>query len=100
MHKYLPRVHVVQANDVFSMRWGSFNTFTFDRTSFVAVTAYQNEQITKLKIDHNPFAKGFRESTTSAKRSASVPSSRASPPLFYLNLSLSIIHYDPQQRQS
>lgn len=25
------------------------------------VTAYQNEQITRLKIDNNPFAKGFRD---------------------------------------
>ena len=28
---------------------------------FIAVTAYQNEQITQLKIDNNPFAKGFRD---------------------------------------
>src|SRR6218665_3592363 len=63
MHKYQPRVHVVQANDIFSMRWNIFNTFTFAETTFIAVTAYQNEQITQLKIDHNPFAKGFRDST-------------------------------------
>jgi len=68
MHQYLPRMHVVQANDVFSMRWSSFNTYTFDKTSFIAVTAYQNEQITKLKINHNPFAKGFRENTATIKR--------------------------------
>ncbi|XP_064620612.1 T-box transcription factor TBX3-like [Lineus longissimus] len=61
MHKYQPRVHVVQADDIFSMRWKSFNTYAFDETSFIAVTAYQNEQITQLKIDHNPFAKGFRD---------------------------------------
>jgi len=30
----------------------------------MAVTAYQNEDITKLKIKHNPFAKGFREEQT------------------------------------
>jgi len=63
MHKYQPRVHVVQANDIFSMRWTAFNTYTFDETSFIAVTAYQNEQITQLKIDHNPFAKGFRDNS-------------------------------------
>ena len=28
---------------------------------FAGVTAYQNEKITQLKIDNNPFAKGFRE---------------------------------------
>jgi len=63
MHKYQPRMHVVQANDIFSMRWNAFNTYTFDETSFIAVTAYQNEQITQLKIDHNPFAKGFRDNS-------------------------------------
>ncbi|KAL8597199.1 T-box transcription factor tbx3 [Nucella lapillus] len=61
MHKYQPRVHVVQANDIFTMRWTTFNTATFPETSFIAVTAYQNEQITQLKIDNNPFAKGFRD---------------------------------------
>lgn len=61
MHKYQPRVHVVQANDVFTMRWGSFYTYAFEETKFIAVTAYQNEQITQLKIDNNPFAKGFRD---------------------------------------
>ena len=45
MHKYQPRIHVVQANDIFSMRWNSFNTYAFDETSFIAVTAYQNEQV-------------------------------------------------------
>ncbi|XP_013379423.1 T-box transcription factor TBX3 isoform X3 [Lingula anatina] len=61
MHKYQPRVHVVQANDIFSMRWTSFSTYSFEETTFIAVTAYQNEQITQLKIDNNPFAKGFRD---------------------------------------
>lgn len=61
MHKYQPRVHVVQANDIFTMRWNSFNTYAFEETVFIAVTAYQNEQITQLKIDNNPFAKGFRD---------------------------------------
>ena len=35
------------------MRWNSFNTYAFDETTFIAVTAYQNEQVslklTKLK---------------------------------------------------
>ena len=45
MHKYQPRVHIVQANDIFSMRWTSFNTYAFEETTFIAVTAYQNEQV-------------------------------------------------------
>jgi T-box len=58
----------------------------FKETEFIAVTAYQNEkvsasppsparssadcfppQITQLKIDNNPFAKGFRD-TGAGKR--------------------------------
>ena len=29
----------------------------FPFTQFIAVTAYQNEDVTRLKIRHNPFAK-------------------------------------------
>ncbi|XP_015827919.3 T-box transcription factor 16 [Nothobranchius furzeri] len=70
MHRYHPRFHVIQADDLFSVRWSVFQTFTFPETSFIAVTAYQNTKITRLKIDHNPFAKGFRDEGTSKKRQA------------------------------
>ncbi|XP_054906746.1 T-box transcription factor 16 [Poeciliopsis prolifica] len=70
MHRYHPRFHVVQADDLFSVRWSVFQTFTFPETSFTAVTAYQNTKITKLKINHNPFAKGFRDEGTNKKRHA------------------------------
>uniref|UniRef100_A0A3Q3KV07 T-box transcription factor 16 n=1 Tax=Mastacembelus armatus TaxID=205130 RepID=A0A3Q3KV07_9TELE len=68
MHRYHPRFHIVQADDLFSVRWSVFQTFTFPETSFTAVTAYQNTKITKLKINHNPFAKGFRDEGTNKKR--------------------------------
>ncbi|XP_034068466.1 LOW QUALITY PROTEIN: T-box transcription factor 16 [Gymnodraco acuticeps] len=71
MHRYHPRFHIVQADDLFSVRWSVFQTFTFPETSFTAVTAYQNTSITKLKIDHNPFAKGFRDEGTNKKRRSS-----------------------------
>ncbi|MCL4160863.1 UNVERIFIED_CONTAM: hypothetical protein GTU68_048006 [Idotea baltica] len=61
MHKYLPRIHIVAATDLISLHWAAFNTFSFPETQFLSVTAYQNDRITQLKIDHNPFAKGFRE---------------------------------------
>ncbi|XP_055328870.1 T-box transcription factor TBX2-like isoform X2 [Paramacrobiotus metropolitanus] len=61
MHKYQPRIHVIRADDLASFNYTAFNIFTFPETMFIAVTAYQNEQITKLKIDNNPFAKGFRD---------------------------------------
>ncbi|CAL8347304.1 unnamed protein product [Lota lota] len=73
MHRYHPRFHIIQADDMFSVRWSVFQTFTFPETSFMAVTAYQNTKITKLKINHNPFAKGFRDEGTNAKRRPNKP---------------------------
>ncbi|XP_039628040.1 T-box transcription factor 16 isoform X3 [Polypterus senegalus] len=72
MHRYQPRFHIVQADDLFSVRWSVFQTFTFPETIFTAVTAYQNSKITKLKIDNNPFAKGFREQRTNTIRQRSL----------------------------
>ncbi|XP_062855380.1 T-box transcription factor 16 [Trichomycterus rosablanca] len=70
MHRYHPRFHIVQADDLYSVRWSVFQTFTFPETTFTAVTAYQNTKITKLKIDNNPFAKGFRDEGMNLKRRA------------------------------
>ena len=65
MHKYHVRIHIVAASDLFSLQFMMSNnlqrTVTFPGTKFLGVTAYQNERITQLKIDNNPFAKGFRE---------------------------------------
>ncbi len=36
-------------------------TIRLNVTEFVAVSAYQNTALTQLKIDNNPFAKGFRD---------------------------------------
>ncbi|XP_018415557.1 PREDICTED: MAX gene-associated protein [Nanorana parkeri] len=66
MHRYLPRLHVIpadKATEVIQLNGPDVHTFTFPQTEFFAVTAYQNLQITQLKIDCNPFAKGFREGT-------------------------------------
>ncbi|KAM3937265.1 T-box protein VegT-like [Leptodactylus fuscus] len=68
MHRYKPRFHVIQSDDAYNTRWGLLQVFSFPETEFTAVTAYQNEKITKLKIDHNPFAKGFREQERNHKR--------------------------------
>ncbi|CAH2308045.1 T-box transcription factor TBX6 [Pelobates cultripes] len=68
MHRYQPRFHIVRAQDVFSRRWGGCSSFTFPETLFLTVTAYQNEKITQLKIQTNPFAKGFREDGLKKKR--------------------------------
>jgi len=61
MHKYQPRFHLVRASDILQLPYSTFRTYVFPETMFIAVTAYQNEKITQLKIDHNPFAKGFRD---------------------------------------
>jgi len=80
MQRYQPRVHLVQtseeawprnmydtmttttADDVLLPQghYSNYVTLVYPETSFMAVTAYQNERVTQLKIDHNPFAKGFR----------------------------------------
>ncbi|KAM3872745.1 eomesodermin homolog b [Diretmus argenteus] len=63
LHKYQPRLHIVEVTEdgVEDMSSDKTQTFTFPENQFIAVTAYQNTDITQLKIDHNPFAKGFRD---------------------------------------
>lgn len=65
MHKYFlrlvveeerkspPREEKLPAKTVLQM--------DFPETTFIAVTAYQNEEVTQLKITNNPFAKAFRD---------------------------------------
>ncbi|RZF44372.1 hypothetical protein LSTR_LSTR007947 [Laodelphax striatellus] len=74
MHKYMPTIHLVMASDVLAVHWSPTASFRFKETEFVAVTAYQNEKITKLKIDNNPFAKGFRETGQSRLKRRLQPS--------------------------
>ncbi|XP_053681329.1 T-box transcription factor TBX5 [Anopheles nili] len=82
MHRYQPRLHVCyftrngvkDEKDTLTHR-----TFVFSETSFTAVTAYQNQRVTQLKIVSNPFAKGFRDNETnedSQERSAPAMSDR------------------------
>uniref|UniRef100_A0A8C6U996 T-box transcription factor 2a n=1 Tax=Neogobius melanostomus TaxID=47308 RepID=A0A8C6U996_9GOBI len=61
MHKYQPRFHIVRTNSIMKLPYCNFRTYVFHETEFIAVTAYQNDMITQLKIDNNPFAKGFRD---------------------------------------
>lgn len=70
MHRYQPRIHLVRLGPGQSipttpkeLQDCEHKTFVFSETVFTAVTAYQNQLITKLKIDSNPFAKGFRDSS-------------------------------------
>ncbi|XP_056626646.1 T-box transcription factor TBX21 [Triplophysa dalaica] len=64
LHKYQPRLHIVEVKEDGTedpFLTSKAQTFVFPETQFIAVTAYQNADITQLKIDHNPFAKGFRD---------------------------------------
>lgn len=47
MHKYQPRIHIVQANDnsAESLRKSTFTTHVFPETELIAVTAYQNPRV-------------------------------------------------------
>ncbi|CAG2206946.1 T-box transcription factor TBX20-like [Mytilus edulis] len=68
MHKYQPRLHIVKRepddkSSVNDLENEEYRTFVFPETVFIGVTAYQNQLITKLKIESNPFAKGFRDSS-------------------------------------
>ncbi|XP_034082608.1 T-box transcription factor TBX2b-like [Gymnodraco acuticeps] len=73
MHKYQPRFHVVRANDIMKLPYSTFRTYVFPETEFIAVTAYQNEKITQLKIDNNPFAKGFRDAGNGRREKRNKP---------------------------
>ncbi|XP_062319040.1 T-box transcription factor T [Osmerus eperlanus] len=55
LHKYEPRIHIVRVGGPQRM----ITSHSFPETQFIAVTAYQNEEITALKIKFNPFAKAF-----------------------------------------
>ncbi|XP_014346004.1 T-box transcription factor TBX19 [Latimeria chalumnae] len=55
LHKYEPQIHIVRVSGPHRM----VTNRSFPETQFIAVTAYQNEEITALKIKYNPFAKAF-----------------------------------------
>ncbi|KAJ1135469.1 hypothetical protein NDU88_001908 [Pleurodeles waltl] len=84
LHKYQPRLHITEVTDgeleEFPASKTQTFTFTFPETQFVAVTAYQNADITQLKIDHNPFAKGFRDNFDSMYSMAEGDRHTPSPP--------------------
>ncbi|KRX49022.1 T-box transcription factor, partial [Trichinella murrelli] len=66
MHHYIPVITIVRLHEFYPHPSNGASQIvarcSFPETQFYAVTAYQNEKVIQLKIDHNPFAKGFRES--------------------------------------
>ncbi|XP_031442404.1 T-box transcription factor T-A [Clupea harengus] len=69
LHKYEPRLHIVKVGGVQKM----ISSQSFPATQFIAVTAYQNEEITALKIKHNPFAKAFLDAKESRSDHKDIP---------------------------
>lgn len=71
MRRYQPRLFVVPASVCpersVPLEGPDVHMFTFPLTEFYAVTSYQNPQITRLKIDCNPFMLAFREDGPSAR---------------------------------
>ena len=72
MHKYVMEIMVEAAGEEPII-------IPLPNTVFMAVTAYQNTQITQLKIDNNPFAKGFRDKENAQVRQSSTMCSSALP---------------------
>lgn len=59
LHKYQPVVLITEM-DKESEETYTYK-FDFPGAEFIAVTAYQNDEVTNLKIKHNPFAKAFQD---------------------------------------
>uniref|UniRef100_A0A665UI33 T-box transcription factor 6 n=1 Tax=Echeneis naucrates TaxID=173247 RepID=A0A665UI33_ECHNA len=91
LHRYQPRIHVIEARDV--LRWGGGqHSFVFPETQFITVTAYQNNKITELKINSNPFAKGFREDGMNSKKQRDARQKRK---IAVLTETVDIVNCDP-----
>ncbi|CAO4369320.1 unnamed protein product [Caenorhabditis nigoni] len=65
MHKYVPVLTIYEApsQSPFCPSTSSqpLVTVKIPYTEFIAVTAYQNQKIVTMKIEHNSYAKGFRK---------------------------------------
>ncbi|CAI2321803.1 unnamed protein product [Caenorhabditis sp. 36 PRJEB53466] len=72
MHKYLPVVTITRFDNARA------EEFRIRETEFVVVTAYQSDEMIKLKVAHNKFASGFRQ--TGGKRRLSDESEENEPP--------------------
>lgn len=53
LHKYEPRIHIVKVGGIQKM----ISSQSFPETQFIAVTAYQNEEVSCVEISPlNPFS--------------------------------------------
>ncbi|EFP02595.1 hypothetical protein CRE_02357 [Caenorhabditis remanei] len=81
MRQYVPVLNIYEATPTGATV--HVGRFPFVEAKFIAVTAYQSEQVKCLKVQKNKFAQGFRESVkappTSTKRPHSTVSANSSP---------------------
>ena len=56
MHKYQPRIHILKKKDatpnlpsITSLETEEFKSFIFPETTFIAVTAYQNQLVSQIR---------------------------------------------------
>ncbi|KAI0984357.1 hypothetical protein GJ496_006959 [Pomphorhynchus laevis] len=56
LHRYVPELVITKVEGNTEQH---ISAVEFPLAEFIAVTAYQNERVTALKIQHNPFAKAF-----------------------------------------
>ncbi|VDN07080.1 unnamed protein product [Thelazia callipaeda] len=99
MHKYCPILYVhkvyatpavcLDGSTIFTNQYQLVKSFTDEVMEFIAVTAYQNQQIIEMKKAHNSYARGQRggtvKSTTdlpNGDASSLTPSSSYQPPLY------------------
>ncbi|XP_078509241.1 uncharacterized protein LOC144769112 [Lissotriton helveticus] len=61
MHRYTLCLCLVCTSESGGCLGAAAVCFNFPETSFIAVTSYQNEKLSQLKIEENPFAKGIKE---------------------------------------
>ena len=67
LHKYETRLQIIKL-EANSSKENIVKTIEFPVTQFIAVTAYQNVELTKLKISYNPSAKAFKDEYKQAKQ--------------------------------
>ncbi|KAF1762226.1 hypothetical protein GCK72_010488 [Caenorhabditis remanei] len=72
MHKYVPVLTIYESPSESPFVANSSNqciaSVRIPHTEFIAVTAYQNQKVTELKIKFNDYAKGFRKEKENRKR--------------------------------
>uniref|UniRef100_A0AC35F2G7 T-box domain-containing protein n=1 Tax=Panagrolaimus sp. PS1159 TaxID=55785 RepID=A0AC35F2G7_9BILA len=80
LHKYCP-VLIIYRFEPENSTFTKFIEKEITCSTFITVTAYQNSAVTKLKVDNNPFAKGFRDGGRKRSRCYQASEeSEASPP--------------------